>query len=50
MVQRQGRTGRQRVGRVVLLVHEGKEKQKLQSSREKSRKIIKVRSHMCVLR
>ena len=40
MVQRFGRTGRKRMGRVVVLVMEGAEQQKLKTSRQRSRSIL----------
>lgn len=39
MVQRMGRTGRQRAGRIVVLVTEGKEEHKFQQSQSASKKI-----------
>jgi len=40
MVQRFGRTGRKRMGRVVVLLMEGAEQNKLKASRQKSRSIL----------
>ncbi len=42
MVQRMGRTGRKRLGRVVMLMTEGIEEAKLQSSASKSKKIVSL--------
>ncbi len=42
MVQRMGRTGRKRPGRVVMLVTEGIEESKLQSSASKSKRIVSL--------
>ncbi|CAM9259423.1 unnamed protein product, partial [Choristocarpus tenellus] len=42
MVQRMGRTGRKRAGKVVVLVTEGSEETKLRNSNSKSKSIIKA--------
>ncbi|CAN0374672.1 unnamed protein product, partial [Ectocarpus sp. 13 AM-2016] len=42
MVQRMGRTGRKRAGKVVVLVTEGSEESKLRNSNSKSKSITKA--------
>jgi ERCC4-related helicase len=42
MVQRMGRTGRKRAGRVVMLVTEGVEESKLKASNQKTKRVAKL--------
>lgn len=42
MIQRMGRTGRKRVGKVLILVTEGAEERKLQRSIQTAKKITKA--------